>query len=62
MLGGIGRTGTASACLAILEGLASAQAVASVREHYHPLAVETPQQEAYIARFTDPSVDRPPVR
>ena len=38
---GRGRTGTAVACLAILDGVPSSLAVAFVREHYHPGAVET---------------------
>ena len=41
---GRGRTGTAVACLAILDGVPSSMAVAFVREHYHPGAVETFQQ------------------
>ena len=40
--GGRGRTGTALACLAILDGVPSTEAVAFVREHYDPHAVETP--------------------
>lgn len=39
--GGRGRTGTALACLAILDGVAAEHAVAWVRTHYHPRAVET---------------------
>lgn len=52
--GGKGRTGTALACLTVLDGLPAAQAVTFVREHYHPLAVETPDQESYVARFSNP--------
>jgi hypothetical protein len=52
--GGRGRTGTALACLAILDGLPRQEAVAFVREHYHPRAVETFRQRRYIARFTPP--------
>src|SRR5437764_44979 len=37
--GGHGRTGTALACLAILDGVPSTEAVAFVREHYDPHAV-----------------------
>ncbi len=40
--GGQGRTGTALACLAILDGVAPAEAVLYVREHYNSKAVETP--------------------
>lgn len=49
--GGQGRTGTALACLAILDGVPSDQAVAYVREHYAPRAVETPWQRRFVARF-----------
>jgi protein-tyrosine phosphatase len=44
--GGHGRTGTALACLAILDGVPGSEAVAFVREHYDPHAVETPGQRA----------------
>jgi hypothetical protein len=50
--GGRGRTGTALACLAILDGVPAAAAVAFVREHYDRRAVETPGQRRYVARFT----------
>ena len=49
--GGFGRTGTALACLAILDGLPSEQAVRYVREHYSPRAVETPWQRRFVRRF-----------
>jgi protein-tyrosine phosphatase len=49
--GGRGRTGTALACLAVLDGLPGNQAVAWVREHYAAGAVETPWQHRYVARF-----------
>jgi hypothetical protein len=51
--GGRGRTGTALACLAVLDGVAAQQAVAFVRRHYHPRAVETPWQRRFVARFGD---------
>jgi Protein-tyrosine phosphatase len=47
--GGRGRTGTALACLAVLDGVAASDAVAFVRQHYHPRAVETPAQRRYVA-------------
>ncbi|QMU67502.1 protein-tyrosine phosphatase family protein [Streptacidiphilus sp. P02-A3a] len=50
-LGGRGRTGTALACLAVLDGVPSGEAVAYVREHYSPHAVETPPQHRFVARF-----------
>lgn len=49
--GGIGRTGTALACIAVLDGVPAAEAVAYVREHYDPRAVETAQQRRFVARF-----------
>jgi len=42
--GGRGRTGTALACLAVLDGVPGSEAVAYVREHYDARAVETPWQ------------------
>lgn len=52
--GGRGRTGTALACLAVLDGLAGTEAVGYVRRHYHPRAVETPWQRRYVRRFPGP--------
>ncbi|MGR6913361.1 protein-tyrosine phosphatase family protein [[Actinomadura] parvosata] len=49
--GGKGRTGTALACLAVLDGVPAEQAVAYVREHYDKRAVETPWQRRFVARF-----------
>jgi protein-tyrosine phosphatase len=49
--GGRGRTGTALACLAVMDGVASDQAVTFVREHFDPHAVETPWQRRYAERF-----------
>lgn len=49
--GGRGRTGTALACLAVLDGVPAGEAVSYVREHYDPRAVETPWQRGYITRF-----------
>jgi len=50
--GGRGRTGTALACLAVLDGVPPGEAVAFVRRHYDPRAVETPGQRRYVAGFT----------
>lgn len=50
--GGRGRTGTALACLAVLDGVPAGQAVAYVRRHYSPHAVETPWQRWYVRRFS----------
>ncbi|WP_433338655.1 phosphatase domain-containing protein [Spirillospora sp. CA-294931] len=52
--GGVGRTGTVIACLAVLAGTDPADAVAWTRAHYHPRAVETPWQRRWIARFPRP--------
>jgi hypothetical protein len=49
--GGRGRTGTALACLAVLDGVPAADAVTFVREHYHPRAVETQWQRRFVRRF-----------
>jgi protein-tyrosine phosphatase len=49
--GGYGRTGTALACLAVLDGLPGRQAIAYVREHYASRAVETPWQRRYVTHF-----------
>jgi protein-tyrosine phosphatase len=49
--GGQGRTGTALACLAVLDGVPNAEAVAYVRAHYRPQAVETPGQRRFVTRF-----------
>lgn len=49
--GGLGRTGTALACLAVLDGVPAGDAVAWVRAHYHPRAVETPWQRRFAGRF-----------
>ena len=49
--GGRGRTGTALACLAVLEGLPGREAIAYVRRHYEPRAVETPWQRRFVTNF-----------
>lgn len=49
--GGRGRTGTALACLAVLDGVPADQAVAYVRRNYDPRAVETPWQRRYVERY-----------
>ncbi|GAB2787236.1 protein-tyrosine phosphatase family protein [Streptomyces daliensis] len=50
--GGYGRTGTALACIAVLDGVPGGEAVAYVRAHYAARAVETPWQRRYVARFS----------
>jgi protein-tyrosine phosphatase len=51
-VGGRGRTGTALACLAVLDGIPADEAVAYVRRHYFPDAVETDEQQDFVARFS----------
>lgn len=48
---GHGRTGTALACLAVLDGIPNREAVAYVREHYYAGAVETTGQRRFVSRF-----------
>jgi len=48
--GGVGRTGTALAALAILDGLSPREAVAWVRAGYHPRAIETVWQRRWLRR------------
>ena len=50
--GGRGRTGTALACLAVLDGVPAGEAVAYIRAKYAATAVETPWQQRYVERFT----------
>ncbi len=49
--GGRGRTGTALACLAVLDDVAAVDAVTYVRRHYDERAVETPWQRWYVRTF-----------
>jgi rhodanese/phosphatase family protein len=49
--GGVGRTGTVIACLAVLAGHPAADAVAWTRRVYRPRAVETPGQRRWVAWF-----------
>jgi len=49
--GGTGRTGTALARLAVLDGVPAADAAAFVRARYRPRAAETPSQRRFVARF-----------
>jgi len=49
--GGRGRTGTALACLAVLDGESPRTAVAYIREHCDRRAVETPWQRRFVTGF-----------
>ncbi|WP_017625720.1 protein-tyrosine phosphatase family protein [Nocardiopsis chromatogenes] len=51
---GIGRTGTALACMAVLDGLAPDEAIEYVRRNYERRSVETPWQRWYVRQFPDP--------
>jgi hypothetical protein len=46
--GGVGRTGTALAALAVFDGLSPAAAVGWVRSRYHPRAVQTAWQRWWL--------------
>ena len=46
--GGVGRTGTALAVLAVLSGVPKDEAVDWVRSHHHPRSVETPWQRWWL--------------
>jgi len=50
-LGGRGRTGTALAALAVLDGMPASHAVRWVRQNYDPQAVETPWQAWWVRRL-----------
>lgn len=52
--GGRGRTGTALACIAVIDGVLPDEAVAYAREHHDPGAVETPWQRRLVRRFLPP--------
>lgn len=58
--GGVGRTGTALACLAVLDGVPADRAVGYVREHYAKHAVETPWQARFVRRFAPDGAGRDP--
>lgn len=49
--GGVGRTGTVLACLAVLADLPASAAVGWTRANYHHRAVETPWQRRWVTRF-----------
>jgi protein-tyrosine phosphatase len=49
--GGLGRTGTVLACMAVLAGVPAEEAVTWVRQNYDVRAVETPEQEAWVRWF-----------
>jgi hypothetical protein len=52
-VGGLGRTGTVLACMAVLAGEPPSSAVDWVRREYDPAAVETIEQEHWVRWFAD---------
>jgi hypothetical protein len=50
-IGGLGRTGTALACMAVLAGVPASEAVGWVRRNYDPRAIETADQEQWVEWF-----------
>jgi len=52
--GGRGRTGTALAALAVLDGMPANRAVRWVRRNYDPKAVETPWQAWWVRTVPRP--------
>jgi protein-tyrosine phosphatase len=50
-MGGVGRTGTVAACALVEAGISPDDAIATVRAVRHPAAVETAQQEQFVAAF-----------
>ncbi|MFG1927615.1 protein phosphatase [Cryptosporangium sp. NPDC048952] len=53
-MGGRGRTGTALAALAVLDGMPPGEAVGWVRGAYHRKAVETPWQARWVRSVAPP--------
>jgi hypothetical protein len=51
--GGLGRTGTVLACMAVLAGVAATDAVSWVRQNYRVSAIETADQERWISWFAE---------
>ena len=49
--GGLGRTGTVLACMAVLAGVPSTDAVAWIRDRYDRRAVEASRQESWVVSF-----------
>jgi len=58
--GGLGRTGTVLACMAILAGVEPEQAVAWIRANYRAEAVETEAQADWVGWFGRRSHERRP--
>jgi protein-tyrosine phosphatase len=50
-MGGVGRTGTVAACALVQAGRSAPEAIGIVRQVRHPSAVETVDQERFVAAF-----------
>lgn len=50
-MGGVGRSGTVAACALVQAGMSPDDAIATVRAVRHPKAVETAEQERFVATF-----------
>ncbi|HET7686606.1 MAG TPA: protein-tyrosine phosphatase family protein [Candidatus Limnocylindria bacterium] len=50
-MGGVGRTGTVTACALVARGVSPPDAIAEVRRVRHPEAVETAEQEAFVRAY-----------
>jgi protein-tyrosine phosphatase/nicotinamidase-related amidase len=50
-LGGLGRSGLVAACALVDDGMDPDEAIASVREHRSPRAVETAAQESFVRSY-----------
>ncbi|MDZ7917357.1 MAG: protein-tyrosine phosphatase family protein [Rhodococcus sp. (in: high G+C Gram-positive bacteria)] len=50
--GGLGRTGTALACLVALDGIRGHAAVDYVRQNYSHRAIETPWQSRFVKKYS----------
>ena len=46
--GGVGRTGTALALMAVMAGLPASDATDWIRRNYHPRAIETRRQSRWV--------------
>lgn len=52
-IGGLGRSGTIAACALVAKGLSPGEAIAAVRRARSPRAIETAEQEAFVAQFAE---------
>lgn len=51
--GGIGRTGTVVACMAVLAGVPAREAISWTRKNYVASALEEPEQEEWVLHFAE---------